>query len=618
MARARRTKVAKATAQQQAMSSDTAARATGQNTLSIAAHGSCAYVALKCGDTSRTWRLDVGRSGIEKSHPLHEVLEALPRMGGMHTHSLMEESEADECEAPEYAKPVVGGSAEVGLLTEDEHEYFLSRCGDLTGILCLRRKEGGGWTAKFSKTMLPRVLSKEAVDAGLLPPDGRSGLPASLEAVVPDEYRYWCAPMEQAKAMRDALVDSGFLSEESIKVVNGDICKVETKYFLYVPPLDPTKDTRAKKTASLGARLADLLPKGARFASNPFEADDWRAALAKADGARNAKSTIVMLSPSTTDVDIFEVAKAAESLRTGWLIECDDTEDARDAVQSVGNTFKLLGEPSRLFCASFTLPARPGVVAVPLAQEVAKAAKYDHIDFTPPEGARTEAERGLSWRREFGRGGTAVGVARARDLARGAEMSPSTIMRMSSYFARHEVDQQGQGWSPGQDGFPSAGRIAWALWGGDAGRSWANKVKAQMEAADKRTEKSLRVVKAHDTDQRYVLGIVLEPDVVDAQGDTYDAHEVRQAAEKFMQEYRNVGLMHKQVINDRVKILESYVAPVAFSMGEDADAVTVPKGTWMMAVRVLDDGLWDQVKTGGITGFSIGGSAIRTPEKVAQ
>jgi DNA adenine methylase len=46
--------------------------------------------------------------------------------------------------------------------------------------------------------------------------------------------------------------------------------------------------------------------------------------------------------------------------------------------------------------------------------------------------------------------------------------------------------------------------------------------------------------------------------------------------------------------------------------------MSVSKGTWLMAVRVLDDGLWEQVKTGGITGFSIGGSAVRTPEKVVQ
>jgi hypothetical protein len=55
---------------------------------------------------------------------------------------------------------------------------------------------------------------------------------------------------------------------------------------------------------------------------------------------------------------------------------------------------------------------------------------------------------------------------------------------MASYFARHEVDKQGEGWSPGQDGFPSAGRIAWALWGGDPGQAWASKLTNQIEAAD--------------------------------------------------------------------------------------------------------------------------------------
>ena len=63
-------------------------------------------------------------------------------------------------------------------------------------------------------------------------------------------------------------------------------------------------------------------------------------------------------------------------------------------------------------------------------------------------------------------------------------MSPETIGRMVSYFARHEVDKKGQGWSPGEDGFPSAGRIAWALWGGDAGAAWAGKVSRQMDARD--------------------------------------------------------------------------------------------------------------------------------------
>ena len=101
--------------------------------------------------------------------------------------------------------------------------------------------------------------------------------------------------------------------------------------------------------------------------------------------------------------------------------------------------------------------------------------------YTAPEGAREEARRGLAWREEHGRGGTAVGVARARDISNGKSLSADTIGRMVSFFARHEVDKQGKGWSEGEEGYPSNGRIAWALWGGDAGRSWANKIYDQIE-----------------------------------------------------------------------------------------------------------------------------------------
>ena len=101
----------------------------------------------------------------------------------------------------------------------------------------------------------------------------------------------------------------------------------------------------------------------------------------------------------------------------------------------------------------------------------------------PTEAMREEAQRGLDWRREFGRGGTEVGIARARDIARGANLSDDTVKRMVSYFARHEVDKDAEGFRPGEDGYPSNGRIAWALWGGDAGQSWANKEAAKMERA---------------------------------------------------------------------------------------------------------------------------------------
>jgi len=105
----------------------------------------------------------------------------------------------------------------------------------------------------------------------------------------------------------------------------------------------------------------------------------------------------------------------------------------------------------------------------------------------PTQAMAEEAERGLAWRAEYGRGGTEVGVARARDISNRVDLSDDTIGRMVSYFARHEVDKDAQGFRPGEDGYPSAGRIAWALWGGDPGKSWADKEwsKIQGKGAEK-------------------------------------------------------------------------------------------------------------------------------------
>ena len=101
--------------------------------------------------------------------------------------------------------------------------------------------------------------------------------------------------------------------------------------------------------------------------------------------------------------------------------------------------------------------------------------------YKPTEAMAQEAERGLKWREEYNRGGTLVGVARANQLKNRENLSASTVKRMHSYFSRHEVDKQGQGFSPGEEGYPSAGRIAWALWGGDPGQRWARDKVASMD-----------------------------------------------------------------------------------------------------------------------------------------
>lgn len=117
----------------------------------------------------------------------------------------------------------------------------------------------------------------------------------------------------------------------------------------------------------------------------------------------------------------------------------------------------------------------------------------------PNDAMAEEAQRGLDWRREFGRGGTEVGIARARDISNKADLSMDTVRRMSSYFARHEVDKEAEGFRPGEGGYPSNGRIAWALWGGDAGRSWANGV-LEDDAADDEDRGAMQLSKKMESE----------------------------------------------------------------------------------------------------------------------
>lgn len=118
---------------------------------------------------------------------------------------------------------------------------------------------------------------------------------------------------------------------------------------------------------------------------------------------------------------------------------------------------------------------------------------------------------------------------------------------------------------------------------------------------------SHRVELVKQEDERYVLGVVLVPDEFDSQGDIYDAESVRKAAFYFMEETQRLGLMHQRTLaRDKVRVLESYIAPTDLHL----DGHFVKKGTWLLAARVLDDALWQAVKDGRLTGWSIEGFAL--------
>jgi hypothetical protein len=93
--------------------------------------------------------------------------------------------------------------------------------------------------------------------------------------------------------------------------------------------------------------------------------------------------------------------------------------------------------------------------------------------YKPTEGMASAAKRALQWHEEGKPGGTMVGLARANQLKNGENLSASTVLRMFSFFSRHEVDKRATGFNSGEEGFPSKGRVAWDLGGGDGGYSWS-------------------------------------------------------------------------------------------------------------------------------------------------
>lgn len=111
-----------------------------------------------------------------------------------------------------------------------------------------------------------------------------------------------------------------------------------------------------------------------------------------------------------------------------------------------------------------------------------------------------------------------------------------------------------------------------------------------------------------DTAKRLVTGIVLEPDVVDSQGDTVPAEVIEKSAHDFLAEYNKMsqlGLMHVMFGELGISLVESYIAPVDFEL----NGVAVKKGTWVMTTKIHDDVLWGKIQNGEITGYSVGGTA---------
>ena len=219
--------------------------------------------------------------------------------------------------------------------------------------------------------------------------------------------------------------------------------------------------------------------------------------------------------------------------------------------------------------------------------------------YNPTQGMVEEAKRALAWIAEgkAGSGFTATGRRRANDIATGRALSADTVKRMYSFFSRHEVDKKALGFNAGEDGFPSAGRVAWSAWGGDAGFSWSSKIRNQLQDRDKMTSTPDTAVYAailkmdEQPDGSLLVHGKATDDTLDSDEQICDPTWLASAMPEWFK-YGNIREQHSSV-----------AAGVATEYKAEGSE-------HFITAHVVDPGSVAKVKAGVLKGFSIG---IRRP-----
>ncbi|MED2968020.1 XkdF-like putative serine protease domain-containing protein [Bacillus subtilis] len=116
-------------------------------------------------------------------------------------------------------------------------------------------------------------------------------------------------------------------------------------------------------------------------------------------------------------------------------------------------------------------------------------------------------------------------------------------------------------------------------------------------------QKEVKVLAKEADEQKLVYGIVYEPDTVDAHGDFMTAAEIEKAAHGFLKDAREIDKQH-DFQGGVGEVVESYVAPADFEMNGE----TIKKGSWVLVTKASEE-VWEQIKKGEITGYSMAGTA---------
>jgi len=490
---------------------------------------------------------------------------------------------------------------EYGLQTPDSHEYFFSGGRTFNGVLLVDRLSDRGraddgdveWMATLHRARLPRVLSADAVDEGLMPPNGHSALPASLEEVTPLELRFWEKSGDAARKARDELVKSGFFTDANVRLVDGVLRRVIQKLYLTMPP-------KSAAGAGEGETPRDEAPPTPPDRPEPFApVEPMRPrAIVKAHGEGErilqdhlgpellAAGVVVEPSISGQRVQLYVERGDARILTSGGdAADGEGAEHIKKALTGLRRDLVLDG------CASAD---GSGVHIF----DVLHAGDQSLV-------AHPWRERQKVLARLFRR------ARKPLQKVEGRVVHTEEELREAIYWAAHQPGSSGAVLKLLDSSYaPATDASSWIEV--DAAAAESLLPEDMRKLYPRYVDPEQPVVKRGSDEERFTLGIVLEPGVVDAQGDTYTKAEVRRACHRYAEFYWNAGLMHKQIVNGKVVILENYLAPCDF-VADNGEKVQ--EGTWLQGRGYRDDKIWAMVKRGELTGLSMGGSAIRKPQK---
>jgi hypothetical protein len=189
---------------------------------------------------------------------------------------------------------------------------------------------------------------------------------------------------------------------------------------------------------------------------------------------------------ATADVQLFLTT-------TGYEMRLEKSEELNKMIRNENGKYTVYDEEGKRRFGTYNSKAEA-------EERLAQMHQFSKADsYSPPKAVRTAARRALDWIGEgkAGDGFTGVGRARAGQLASGESISLATLKRMKSFFSRHEVDKDALGFSQGEKGYPSPGRVSWDAWGGDAGFAWAESMVAQAEKKVEKHNQGMHDQKTH-------------------------------------------------------------------------------------------------------------------------